>query len=91
MKEDILSNDDHQMLSKCIAGDWMKLGRKLDIDQPKLDDIKQLYPHLDEKAFRMLEHWREKNGSAATYLVLSAALCDKYVGHLDLAQKICFH
>ena len=37
----------------------------------------------------MLEKWKSKEGSGATYRVLYKALCHDFVGHRDLAEKIC--
>ena len=38
----------------------------------------------------MLIHWRQKNGSAATYQILNAALQHKLVQRKDLAERICY-
>lgn len=38
----------------------------------------------------MLLHWKEKNGSAATYQVLSQALQHELVNKLNLAEKYCY-
>ena len=37
----------------------------------------------------MLMHWKQKNGSEATYQILIAALQDDRVQRKDLAEEIC--
>ena len=37
----------------------------------------------------MLMHWKQKNGSKATYQILKAALQHKLVQRKDLAEQIC--
>ena len=39
----------------------------------------------------MLMHWKRKNGSAATYQILNAALQHKLVQRKDLAEQICYN
>ena len=39
----------------------------------------------------MLMHWKQKNGSEATYQILNAALQDELVQRKDLAEKICYN
>ena len=38
----------------------------------------------------MLQMWKEKSGSEATYQVMYDALCHKFVARRDLAEKICW-
>ena len=82
--------EDQRKLSDSIDMSWIKLGRCLGIRDVKLDAIDARWPDLDEKAYRMLECWEKKDGSNATYQVLSEALCDEYVSRRDLAEEICF-
>ncbi|PFX17719.1 putative ATP-dependent RNA helicase DDX60 [Stylophora pistillata] len=72
-----------------IAEKWMKLGRRLGVKDPKLQDIEQRYEQLCEKGYQMLIHWKQGYGSAATYQTLNAALQHKSVQRKDLAEKIC--
>ena len=37
----------------------------------------------------MLQKWKQKLGSGATYKVLWNALCHDFVGRKDLAEKFC--
>ncbi|XP_078352927.1 uncharacterized protein LOC144637729 [Oculina patagonica] len=92
LKEDTVINDDLERLSRSVGSDWVSLGRRLNIDQATLDAIQvdARWPFLPEKAFQMLLSWSRKNGSHATYRVLSVALCHEFVSRRDLAETICF-
>ena len=73
-----------------IAEKWMKLGRRLGVKEAKLQDIDRRHRQLCERGYHMLIHWRQKNGSAATYQILNAALQHKLVQRKDLAERICY-
>ncbi|XP_078354085.1 uncharacterized protein LOC144638728 isoform X1 [Oculina patagonica] len=92
LKEDTVINEDLERLSQSVGNVWVRLGRRLDIDQATLEAIQidPRWPYLAEKAFQMLLCWRNKNGSDATYRVLYVALCHEFVSRRDLAEKICF-
>ena len=87
-----MTNDDLESLSLSFGNGWKWLGRRLNIEQAKLDSIQVdvRYPELDEKALQMLLHWRSKEGSKATYKVLCLALCHKHVNRRNLAETLCF-
>jgi len=76
-------------LSQHLGEDWKKLGRRLKIGEPKLTNFDKKEDELDEKALKMLLHWRKRDGSAATYQALSDALCDELVNRKDLAEEFC--
>ena len=42
-----------------------------------------------QKIYKMLRHWKKKDGSDATYTVLDDALCYQFVNRTDLAEKLC--
>ena len=44
---------------------------------------------LPKKSHRMLCAWKRREASSATYTELYKALCHKYVGRTDLAEKYC--
>ena len=67
----------------------MKLGRRLEVEESELQDIKQGYRQLCERGYHMLMHWKRKSGSAATYQILNAALQHELVQRKDLAEQIC--
>lgn len=74
-------------LSTKIAEKWKPLGRKLKIEEAKLTKFHKENEEFDEKALKMLLHWKGNLGSAATYQVLNEAL--KRVDCTDLAEEFC--
>ena len=68
---------------------WKKLARRFNIDDPKITSIDEANRDLFEKAYKMLLHWKQKEGVAATYQVLFDALDNDKVNRRDLAQKYC--
>ena len=91
LKEGIVCDEDLEELSISIGKDWMRLGRRLGVSHPELDEIEERWPYLREKAYRMLRSWKQKNSSNATYRILRQALCHEFVKRRNLAEKICFH
>ena len=77
-------------MGKEIVENWTTLGRRLDINDPKLDEIQEAYGQQSERAYRMLKHWKQEKGSAATYHVLCDALKHKLVQRQDLAEQFCY-
>ena len=88
VKEGSPSYDELKELSKSF-GDWKSLGRRLEFNKGMLDGFHEDNKERCEKAYAMLIAWKEREGSAATYQVLHQALCNKYVGRRELAEKIC--
>ena len=75
-------------MSDEIADKWENLGRGLNVKESKIQEIRQAWPaQLSERGYHMLLHWKQEQGSAATYQVLYDALKQR---HLDLAEKICY-
>ena len=68
----------------------MTLGRRLEVKDPKLQDIHQAHEQLREKGYQMLIRWKQEKGSAATYQVLSDALQHYLVRRQDLAKQFCY-
>ena len=60
------------------------------IQEPKLDELQKLDEDLTEKGYKMLIHWKEVNGSAATYETLGRALLHGLVNRRDLAEEFCY-
>lgn len=93
MKEGIPCEDDLEKISNQINSTdcerWIKLGRRLLIEQPKLTEIGFGHQSLSEKSYQMLLHWKQKFGSGASYRKLYAALCHENVARQDLADSIC--
>ena len=83
-------NDELEELGDEIGEKWIKLGRRLDVKEPKLEEIHRSHDLLSEKGFHMLLHWKQEQGSAATYQALCDALKHKLVQRQDLAEKLCY-
>ena len=83
-------DDELEYLADDVTVHWEQLGRRLKVKQARLDAFKKQYEDFSEKAYIMLSHWKERNGSAATYQVLHDALCDSLVNRRDLAEKYCY-
>lgn len=73
-----------------IATYWKKLGRRLNVSDPKLEEIDQPQVNLSEKGYHMLKYWKQSKGYAATYQALSDALQHELVQRQDLAEKFCY-
>ena len=82
--------DELEELGVEIAEQWIKLGRRLDVDDAKLQEINRGHDQLSEKGYYMLKHWRQKEGLAATYQALCDELNHKLVQRQDLAVKFCY-
>ena len=72
-----------------ISDSWMILGRRLKVTN-QLEAINKRYDALPEKGFQMLKHWKQKNGTRATYKILSDALKHKLLQRKDLAEKYSY-
>ena len=46
---------------------------------------------MQERCYKMLQHWKQRGGKAATYGILANALGDDVVQRNDLAKKYCFN
>lgn len=90
MKQGIPTSLELEKLGDKIAEKWEKLGRRLGISDAKLEEIKQAYDRLSEKGYRMLQQWKQENGSSATYKALCDALEHELIQHRDLAEEICY-
>lgn len=80
------SDEDLEWLSQRIAQGWKPLGRRLDIKEEKLTAFHKENEEYTEKAYKMLLHWKQKTGSAATFEVMYNALCHECVNRKDLAE-----
>ena len=76
-------------MGRDIGNKWRILGECLEVEE-ELDSIDDGYKNLSDKGFQMLKHWTQKNGSSATYRVLSGALEDELLARKDLSQKYCY-
>ena len=76
-------------MAQKLALDWKRVGRRLKIDEAKISNFHDDNQELNEKAYQMLLHWKQREGLTATYQVLNDALCHKLVTRKDLAEEFC--
>ena len=79
------SDDDLERISHEL-GNWRLLGRALKFREATLTKIDNKYEDLRRKGYEMLLHWKAREGSAATCMVLHDALCHRLVMRKDLAE-----
>nr|XP_058956685.1 uncharacterized protein LOC131783924 [Pocillopora verrucosa] len=89
-KQGTPSDYELERISSGLGDAWKKLGRRLKIQDPKLDDLNKLNEDFSEKGYKMLKHWKEVNGSAATYQILGDGLQMNLVNRRDLAEEFCY-
>ncbi|KAJ8019338.1 NACHT, LRR and PYD domains-containing protein 6 [Holothuria leucospilota] len=75
-----------QLLAKKLTDEWKHLGRKLCLDDADIFRIERDYKRTEETIYQMLQCWKKKEGSSASYAVLVTALVE--VGRRDLAEKV---
>lgn len=83
------SDEELEELSTELGDKWENLGRRLGFKSAELTAFHKENEKLFDKAFRMLESWKQGEASSATYEVLYDALCHKFVKCKILAEKIC--
>lgn len=59
----------------------------MDMDEPIITQIHKENEELEEKAYQMLRHWKQKKHQKATYQALFSALCR--IEREDLAEEFC--
>lgn len=91
LKEGLPSKDELEEIAHKIGETWIKLGRRLEVEDAILEDIEQRYKGLDERAYHTLKHWKQEKGSKATYQILNDALQHKVVQRKDLAEQYCYN
>lgn len=89
VKDGMPKKEELLFISKNIGVDWKLLGRCLNIEEPELVAFDKENEEYIEKAYQMLLHWKQKEGSDATYQVLHNALRHHFINRKDLADKIC--
>ncbi|KAJ8034173.1 Netrin receptor UNC5D [Holothuria leucospilota] len=78
--------DTFQLLAKKLTSEWKSLGRKLCLDDAEIYRIETDCKETEETIYQMLQCWKKKEGSSATYALLVTAL--EGVGRTDLAEKV---
>jgi len=61
-------------IARYLSGNWRTVGRLLDLEECEIEEIQSDYRKSAERAYRMLDRWRQKKGSAAKVSQLAAAL-----------------
>ena len=89
VKQEDLRDEDLEWLSRELE-EWKPLGRRLKIKEATLTEFDHDCGKKREKIYKMLQHWKQANGAAATYMVLHDALCHQFVNRTDLAEQLCF-
>ena len=87
VKQGVPSDEELEWLSRKLEN-WKVVGRRLKIDTPTLTAFHMENRGWFEKSYRMLLHWKERNGSTATYTILHDALCHPLVKRTDLAEQL---
>ena len=87
VKRGVPSDEELEWLSQKLEN-WKVVGRRLKIDTPTLTAFDMENSGWFEKSYRMLLHWKERNGSTATYTILHDALCHPLVNRTDLAEQL---
>ena len=81
------SDEDLEWLSQKLD-EWKRVGRRLKIEEARLTAFDNENKEWSEKIYKVLLHWKERDGSAATYTVLHDALCHPLVNRRDLAEQL---
>ena len=81
------SNEDLQWLSQELE-EWKTVGRRLKIKEARLTAFDNEKRECSEKIYKILLHWKRRNGSTATYTILHDALCHPLVKRTDLAEQL---
>ncbi|CAH3030990.1 unnamed protein product, partial [Pocillopora meandrina] len=87
VNQGVPSDEELEWLSHQLE-DWEELGRRLKIEEATLRAIDDDYRSKCQKIHKMLRHWKAKDGSTATYMVLHDALCHQFVNRTDLAERL---
>ena len=85
VKQGVPSDEDLEWLSRKLEK-WKPVGRRLEIEEARLTAFDNENKDYSEKAYKMLLHWKEGNGSSATHKFLHDALCHPLVKRTDLAE-----
>ena len=90
IKDGIPTSNDLQLLSLKLGTSWKSLARRLKFDEASVIVFNKENDEWTEKALSMLQMWKAKYGSGATFRVLHDALCDERVGQRELAEQFCY-
>ena len=90
IKEGEVNDYDLEELSMKIV-EWKTLARRLQFLAVDIGGFDMDNESLSEKVYMMLNAWKQREGSGATYPVLYDALCHPLVNRQDLAKAFCIY
>ena len=91
LKVGVPTDAELEALAYTVSMEWNWLGRRLGVHELELKGIDRGGEQPSKKVFHMLIHWKQRNGSEATYKVLYDALTHDRVARQDLAEKFCLN
>lgn len=81
-----------EWLGNKIGIHWKPLGRRLQIEDERLDAIQREHHEVSEQAYQMLLKWKQSNGNKVTgYQILVNALEHELVNRKDLCERFYCH
>lgn len=89
VKRHVPRDEELEFLAREIPDCWIVLGRRLEVEEAQLKAFRKQNDTVSEGAYEMLQHWKKRDASCATYQVLYNALCHELVNRRDLAEKYC--
>ena len=90
VKPGIPEDNELHELANDVSPFWKRLGRELKVDDSKLAQLESDYPQdAYERAFQMLQYWKQKRVNQATYQILYSALTSTVLSRNDLGKKYC--
>jgi len=90
IKGGAVDDDDLQELSEKLGpNSWEKLARRLNFSPAEITAFHKEKEDNANKTLRILQRWKEKHDSEATYQVLYEALTHELVARKDLANEFC--
>lgn len=69
---------------------WKRLGRALSIGEPFITQIQEDEYYAYERAYKLLNTWRQVMGEGANYESLAQALGCEEISRADLVQRFCY-
>ena len=69
---------------------WKRLGRALGIGELLITEIQEDERNAYERAYKVLNKWRQVMGEGANYESLARALGREEVSRADLVQQFCY-
>lgn len=90
LKEGVPTNQEIFALALHIMDCWRRLGRALGIGEAVITQIQVNEEDAYERAYALLNKWRQQMGAVANYEALAQALECEVVGRPDLSHRFCY-